>query len=124
MVELMGRFDAAFSSEPTYAEAFRRFYPWAEAVLLDEQRIEQSVSGTELRTLPLSRVYGRLPRSYQVLVNRSVLVTGTASRRFARAPALPALRVRPALQRVVQGARIERARACERRPFSCCRDVA
>ena len=79
MVELIGRFDAAFSSEPTYAEAFRRFYPWAEAVLLDEQRIEQPVSGTELRTLPLSRVYGRLPRSYQVLVNRSVLVTGTES---------------------------------------------
>lgn len=79
MEELMGRFDAAFSSEPTYVEAFCRFYPWAEPVLLDAQRTEQPVSGTELRHLPLSRAYGRLPRSYQVLVNRSVLVTGTES---------------------------------------------
>ncbi|MBR2835748.1 MAG: AAA family ATPase [Coriobacteriales bacterium] len=79
MVNLMGHFDAAFSSEEAYSRAFREFYPWSEAVLLDPERKDVPISGTDLRAMPLSRAYVHLPRSYQVLLNKSVLITGTES---------------------------------------------
>ena len=78
MVSLMGRFDAAFSGEPEYCDNFRKFYPWADAVLVDRDR-KGMPSGTEVRRMPFHRAYVHLPREYQKLVNKRVLFTGTES---------------------------------------------
>ena len=79
MVRLMGKFDVAYSSEPAYAENFRAFYPWAQAVLLDEGRRRFPISATAIRAMPFYRAYECLPREYQKLVNKKVLFTGTES---------------------------------------------
>ena len=79
MVSLMGKFDVAYSSEPEYSRAFCEFYPWAEAVLVDCGRRRTPISATQVRDMPFCKAYGYLPREYQVLVNRKVLVTGTES---------------------------------------------
>ena len=79
MVALMGRFDVAYSSEPAYSESFRRFYPWAQAVVIDAGRVRTPISATQIRQMPFHRAYGYLPREYQKLVNKKVLFTGTES---------------------------------------------
>lgn len=79
MVRLMGRFDVAYSSEPEYAETFRMFYPWADAVVLDAQRARNPITATRIRNMPFYQAYDLLPRAYQKLINKKVLVTGTES---------------------------------------------
>lgn len=79
MVKLMGRFDVAYSSEPEYSANFRRFYPWATPVVLDERRSRYPISATAIRNMPFYEAYGHLPREYQKLVNKKVLFTGTES---------------------------------------------
>lgn len=79
MIRLMGRFDVAYSSEPDYSRAFREFYPWADAVLVDVARERTPISATQVRGMPFYEAYDYLPRGYQVLVNRKVLITGTES---------------------------------------------
>ncbi len=49
MLQLCGRFDAVFGSEPSYAAYFSRAYPWAEYVLVDPNRVRFPVSGTAIR---------------------------------------------------------------------------
>ena len=79
LIGLLGRFDVAYSSEPAYAETFRAFYPWADAVVLDERRARNPISATEIRSMPFYAAYDFLPREYQKLVNKKVLFTGTES---------------------------------------------
>ncbi len=79
MVELMGQFDVAYSSEAQYSEWFREFYPWAKAVVLDERRVRNPISATAIRAMPFCRAYQYLPREYQKIVNKKVLFTGTES---------------------------------------------
>ncbi len=79
MVKLMGKFDVAYSSEPEYSKFFREFYPWADAVILDSERKECPISGTALRGMSYKEAYPYLPRSYQQLINKSVLFVGTCS---------------------------------------------
>ena len=79
MVELMGRFDVVYSSEPEYSQNFHRFYPWADAVVLDQDRSRWPISATAIRSMPFHEAYGHLPREYQKLVNKKVLFTGTES---------------------------------------------
>ena len=42
-----------FSSEPAYDAYFKRAYPWAKHIIIDEKRIHVPISGTEVRTLTL-----------------------------------------------------------------------
>ena len=79
MVELMGRFDVAYSSELEYSGRFREFYPWADAVVLDERRERVPVSASAIREMSFFEAYRHLPRAYQRLVNKKVLFTGTES---------------------------------------------
>ena len=79
MVSLMGHFDVAYSSEPEYAENFKHFYPWAEAVLVDVDRNRNPISATDIRNMTFAEAYPHLPREYQCLINMKVLVTGTES---------------------------------------------
>lgn len=79
MVKLIGKFDVCYSSESKYSEYFHEFYPWANAVILDEGREVEPISGTELRNMPFSQVYPHLPRAYQQLVNKTALFVGTCS---------------------------------------------
>ena len=78
MVSLMGRFDVAYSGEPEYSKNFTMFYPWADAVLVDRHQLNMP-SGTEIRHMPFYRAYRHLPREYQKLVNKKVLITGPES---------------------------------------------
>ena len=79
MVSLMGRFDVAYSSEPAYSDNFRMFYPWAEAVVLDEHRRRVPISATAIRNMPFYEAYDHLTREYQKRINKKVLFTGTES---------------------------------------------
>ena len=79
MVELMGHFDVAYSSELEYVGNFRRFYPWADAVVVDVERARFPISATMLRDMPFAKAYPYLPREYQKLINRKVLVAGPES---------------------------------------------
>lgn len=79
MVSLMGRFDVAYSSEPSYVEAFNEFYPWADAVVVDAKRERFPISATMLREMSFAKAYPYLPREYQKLINRKVLVAGPES---------------------------------------------
>lgn len=50
VIDICGKLDAAFSSEPRYNDYFERAYPWADHILIDPPRIVYPVSGTFLRT--------------------------------------------------------------------------
>lgn len=47
----IGKFDAVYSSEPSYGEYFKRAYPWAEHVLVDPPRIVYPISATKIREM-------------------------------------------------------------------------
>ena len=79
MERIMGRFDAAYSSEPAYAEDFKHFYPWTTPVLVDVDRTRNPICATDLRNMTFAQAYPYLPREYQRLINMKVLVTGTES---------------------------------------------
>jgi len=79
MIALMGKFDAAYSSEPKYDILFKQYYPWADSIILDECRNDINISGTQLRNMNIKQAYQYLPRSYQQLINRKVLFVGTCS---------------------------------------------
>lgn len=79
MIKLMGEFDVAYSSELEYHEAFKESYPFAEAKMFDLERNDVPISATMIRSLPFVETYPLLPRSYQRLLNKSVLITGTES---------------------------------------------
>ena len=49
VLNVCGKFDAVFSSEPSYNDYFQRAYPWADHILIDPPRIVYPVSGTYLR---------------------------------------------------------------------------
>lgn len=48
-----GRFDAVFSSEPSYDKYFRSAYPWADHILVDPPRKLVPISATMLRSMDL-----------------------------------------------------------------------
>lgn len=50
VIDVCGKLNAAFSSEPRYDDYFKRAYPWADHILVDPPRIVYPVSGTFLRT--------------------------------------------------------------------------
>ena len=45
------KFDAVFSSEPSYDEYFKRAYPWAEHVIVDAKREIIPISSTMIRDM-------------------------------------------------------------------------
>lgn len=79
MVNLMGQFDACYSSEPEYHKLFQHYYSWAESIILDGARATVPISGSQLRNMTVKDAYQYLPRSYQQLVNKKVLFVGTCS---------------------------------------------
>ena len=79
MIELMGKFDVAYSSEPAYSKAFKQFYPWADAVVIDVDRQRFPLSATMLRDMTFAEAYPYLPREYQKLINRKILIAGPES---------------------------------------------
>ena len=77
--ETIGRFDVCYSSRPDMDEFFHRAYPWAEHRIIDRDRTIMSIRGSVIRTSPTMDSYYLLPRTYQHLLNKSVLITGTES---------------------------------------------
>lgn len=54
VIDIVGNdFKYVFSSEPSYDEYFKRAYPWATHVIVDEKRIHVPISGTEVRTMTM-----------------------------------------------------------------------
>lgn len=51
VIDCCGRFDAVFSSEPSYDEYFKRAYPWADHVLIDPPREIVPISATMIRNM-------------------------------------------------------------------------
>ena len=48
---MVGHFDAVFGSEPSYADYFKRAYPWADYILVDPERKEVPISSTAVRNM-------------------------------------------------------------------------
>ena len=46
-----GKFDAVFSSEPSYDAYFREAYPWAKHILVDVERKQVPISATMIRSM-------------------------------------------------------------------------
>lgn len=46
-----GHFDAVFGSEPGYAPYFKRAYPWADYVMVDNARTDVPISATKIREM-------------------------------------------------------------------------
>lgn len=46
-----GKFDAVFSSEPSYDAYFKEAYPWAKHVLVDVERKQVPISATMVRDM-------------------------------------------------------------------------
>ena len=46
-----GKFDAVFSSEPSYDAYFKAAYPWAEHILVDVKRVRYPISATMIRDM-------------------------------------------------------------------------
>lgn len=54
VLEAIGdRFKYVFSSEPSYDDYFKRAYPWATHIVVDEKRIHVPISGTEVRLMTM-----------------------------------------------------------------------
>lgn len=51
VLDACGHFDAVFSSEPSYDEYFKRAYPWAEHIVVDERRVKVPISATMIRDM-------------------------------------------------------------------------
>ena len=51
VINELGHFDVIYGSEPTYADYFKRAYPWAEYRLLDPNREIVPISATKIREL-------------------------------------------------------------------------
>lgn len=54
VLKACGKLDAAFSSELSYDDYFKRAYPWAEHVIVDPPRSIWPISATMLRNMPES----------------------------------------------------------------------
>ena len=55
VLNLIGNdFNYVFSSEPNYDAYFKRAYPWAKHIIVDEHRIIVPISGTEIREMTLN----------------------------------------------------------------------
>ena len=67
-----------FSSEHTYTELFKQFYPFAEHVVVDDERKTVTISATELRQ-NLFDNWDKLPIFVRSFFTKKVLVTGTES---------------------------------------------
>lgn len=46
-----GKFDAVYGSEPSYADYFKRAYPWAEYRVVDVDRSTVPISATKIRQM-------------------------------------------------------------------------
>ena len=54
VLKLIGNnFKYVFSSEPSYDAYFKRAYPWAKHIIIDEKRITVPISGTKIRSMSL-----------------------------------------------------------------------
>ncbi len=51
VLQTCGKFDAVYSSEPSYGDYFSRAYPWAEHRLVDPPRILVPISATQIRSM-------------------------------------------------------------------------
>lgn len=45
------RFTAVFGSEPSYAEYFKNAYPWADYIMVDNDRADVPISATKVRAM-------------------------------------------------------------------------
>lgn len=79
VVNLIGKFDVCYSSEPEYHRLFQEYYPWADSVVFDVERKDVPISGTAIRDMKIKDAYQYLPREYQQILNKSVLIVGTES---------------------------------------------
>ncbi len=79
VVDMIGKFDVTFSGAKQYDEYFARVYPWAEHIIIDDDKVNVDIAGRRLRDMTPFEAYDFLPRSYQIACNKSVLVTGTES---------------------------------------------
>ena len=79
VIDMIGKFDVIFSGAQQYDEYFARVYPWADHIIIDDDKVNIDISGTELRSMTPFQAYDFLPRSYQIACNKSVLVIGTES---------------------------------------------
>lgn len=76
---MIGDFDACFSGEASYGKIFKELYPDTQPVLIDRKQSTYHISGTMIRDMTVAEAYDNLPRTYQDMCNRSVLVIGTES---------------------------------------------
>lgn len=54
VIDAVGKeFKYVFSSEPSYDPYFKRAYPWATHIVVDEKRIQVPISGTEVRKMTM-----------------------------------------------------------------------
>ncbi len=54
VIDIVGNdFKYVFSSEPSYDPYFKRAYPWATHVVVDEKRVHVPISGTKVRTMTM-----------------------------------------------------------------------
>ena len=53
VLDITGKMDAVFSSEPSYDPYFKRAYPWAKHIIIDEKRITVPISATDIRHMTL-----------------------------------------------------------------------
>lgn len=51
VLDKCGKFDAVFSSEPSYEDYFTSAYPWAKHVLVDPNRVKVPISATMIREM-------------------------------------------------------------------------
>jgi HTH-type transcriptional repressor of NAD biosynthesis genes len=70
--------DFVFSSEDSYNEHFRKYYPESEHVIIDEKRETVTVSATELRK-NLYKNWDKLPSAVRGFFTKRVAVVGTES---------------------------------------------
>lgn len=68
-----------FSSEPSYEKNFKECYPSAEHILIDADRDLFPISGTEMRRDGVFKHWDYVPKMYQKLCAKSVLIVGTES---------------------------------------------
>ena len=51
VIDACGKFDAVFSSEPSYEDYFNQAYPWAKHIIVDAERKQVPISATMIRDM-------------------------------------------------------------------------
>ncbi|MCY3414947.1 MAG: multifunctional transcriptional regulator/nicotinamide-nucleotide adenylyltransferase/ribosylnicotinamide kinase NadR [Candidatus Heimdallarchaeota archaeon] len=78
VIDAIGTFTHVFSSESEYDPIFQQYYPFAEHIIIDSEKINHQISASDIRKNPF-RYWEFLPSYVSNFIVKTIVVVGTES---------------------------------------------